>query len=350
VRRLAARVLAASVVLCTGTSATLGAQQLPLLRSLPQAPGAGGCTAGPVTRPAADQREQARRLGESAAQSLLGGELTQARELLRRAVALDPSSAELTYRLARTLEDLGDEGGAADGYCRLRALDAPADARADADTRLAAIVARRGRTTGEAGTSFRDGVARFEAGDLTGADAAFSRAITAAPTLAPAYYDRAITRLARGRDADALADFDRYARLAPTAVNADLRRARDVLRRGRYSPGTALAAGLLPGGAQLYTSRAGMGLVVGLVAAAGAYLVVDGQEEFRERTAIDPFGNPYTFRDPNPTTAYPRRGIGLGVIGVAVVGGAIEGFLHARQGRSAVEALRSRLRVGTAAP
>ena len=347
-RRIVPRLAAALVAAGLGV-APVGAQGLALLRGPDASSEAAACApAPPVTRPAADRREAARRLGESAAARLLAGELVQARDFLRQAIAIDPSSAELTYRLARTLDELGDEAGAIEAYCRLRGLDAPAEARTDADERLAALTERRGRTDGAAQASLADGVARFDTGDLAGAEAAFSRVIGATPTFAPAYYDRAITRLARGRDAEALADFDRVARLSPNLVNADVRRAQDVLRRGRYSPGSALAAGILPGGAQLYTGRPATGLVVALVAAAGAYFVIDGQSEYLTRTATDPFGNTYTFRDPNPTVTYPRRGVGLGVIGAAIVGGAIEGFLHARQGRSAVDALRARVRVTTA--
>ena len=345
-RLVAAAALAAATVLGGGR---LPAQGLALLRTPPPAASVGPCPAPtPVAAPTADQRAQARRLGETAAASLIGGELAEARDLLRRATALDPASADLTYRLGRTLEELGDAAGATAAYCRLRELDAPADARADAEQRLGALAASAAPAAASPGATFADGVTRFERGDLAGADASFTSVIAGSPDYAPAYYDRALTRLARGRDAEALADFDRYARLAPSAVNAELRRTQDVLRRGRFSPGAALAAGMLPGGAQLYTGRPARGLLVALVAAAGAYLVLDEQSEFRTRTALDPFGNPYTFPDPNPTITHPKRGLGLGVIATALVGGALEGYFHARGGRSAVDALRARVRASAA--
>jgi tetratricopeptide (TPR) repeat protein len=312
-------------------------------------PGPAGAARPAPATPSAERREEARRRGADAATSLLAGDARQARVLLDRAVALDPTSAELAYRLARAHEDVGDVASALAVYCGLRARAPDAAAAADAEERVRALAGRAGaQPVDTVSRHFAAGVERFDGGDYAGADAAFTRAIEAAPALAPAYFDRALSRLARGRLPDALADFDHYARIAPDGLDAAARRARDVLWRGRHEPGTALAAGLVPGGAQFYTDRPVAGVLVALAAAAGVYLSLEGRDVFQQRTAVDPFGNPYQYTDPNPTRTHPRRGLGIGVSAAAILVGAIEGFLHARSGRSAVEALRGRLRAGAA--
>jgi tetratricopeptide (TPR) repeat protein len=275
---------------------------------------------------------------------MLAGETRQARDLLRRAVALDPDATELAYRLARAHEDLGDVPAALAVYCGLQARAPDERAAADAGERMRALVGRAGAAPVDTvAQHFSAGVREFDGGDFRAADAAFTRAIEAAPGLAPAYYDRALARLARGALADAIVDLDRYARLSP-GPDAAAERARDVLRRGRRDPNTVLAAGLIPGGAQFSTGRPGTGALVALATVAGIYLALDGRAEFQRRTAIDPFGNPYEYTDPRPTQVHPRRGIGISLAGAALIGGAIEGFLRAREGRSAVDALRAGLR------
>lgn len=329
---------------------TAGAQRPALLRASPAPPGA-VCPA-PMARAAAPgtrARGEANRLAEAAGVRILAGDLATARDQLRRATALDPTSTELAYRLARTYEDLGDARSAADEYCRVLDLNAPVAERGEAESRLQLLAARLGAVPapGPAAT-FEDAIARYDAGDLEGADAAFSATVAGAPAFAPAYLDRALTRIQRGRAEQALADIEQFGRLAPRQVTPDVRRTAELLRRGRFSPATALAAGLLPGGAQIYTRRPQHAVVLGLIAASGVYLAVDGRATHRRLTAVDPFGNPYEYVDPNTTIEHPRRTLGLSVAGLAVLGGALEGYLYARGGRLDLAALAARLRAAPA--
>ncbi|HEU4629956.1 MAG TPA: hypothetical protein VFS08_09415 [Gemmatimonadaceae bacterium] len=326
---------------------TAAAQRPTLIRELP-APIRAVCPA-PAPRgpaPGASARAESQRLAEAAGVRVLAGDLSAAREQLRRATALDPTSTELAYRLARTYEDLGDARAAADEYCRVLDLDPPAAERGEAETRLAELAARLGAIPAPGpAAAFEDAIARYDAGDLPGAEAAFTAAVTGAPGFAAAYLDRALTRIQRGRAEPALEDLERFARLAPRQLTPDLRRTADVLRRARFSPATALAAGLLPGGAQLYTDRPQHAAVLGLVAAGGLYLVFEQRATHRRVTAVDPFGNPYEYVDPRATIEHPRRGLGLSIAGLAILGGALEGYLYARGGRVAFDALAARLRV-----
>ena len=300
--------------------------------------------------PSASARAEASRLADAASTRALAGDLGAARDQLRRAIALDPTSSELAYRLARAFEDLGDARRAADEYCRVLDLNAAGPDRGEAEARLGQLAERLGALPAPGpAASFADAIARYDAGDLDGAEAAFSATVAGAPAFAPAYLDRALTRIQRGRAEQALADLERFGRLAPRQVTPEVRRTQEVLRRARFSPTTALAAGLVPGGAQLYTRRPQRAVLLGLLAAGGAYLALEEQTTHRRLTAVDPFGNPYEYLDPNPTIEHPRRTIGLSVAGLAILGGAIEGFLYARGGRLDLEALAARLRGATAA-
>lgn len=328
-RTIACAALVAAATLPTGASA----QALTLLRAF-QPPLAAACAGVPVpTPPAVDpgRRAEAARLGEAADVSLLAGELTQARDALTRAAALDPASAELAFRLGRTHQELGDDRAAIDAYCRARTLALPPAERAEAEERLQALATRLGAVpTDVAARSFAAGVARYESGDVAGADEAFTAAIAASPGLAAAYHDRALTRIRAGETAGALADLDAYARLAPGAVTPALRDARAVLRRGRHSPSAALAAGLVPGGAQFYTGRPGRGAVLAAIAATGVYLGLRKTPVAVERTAVDPFGNVYTYIDPTGGTKYEGRTLGGTLFLVSALGGMAEGYAFAR--------------------
>jgi tetratricopeptide (TPR) repeat protein len=338
-RRLAAVLAAAAVGVLPGVAA---AQSLTLLRAFqpPLAAACGSAPALPAATPDAARRAEAVRLGEAADVHMLAGELTQARDALRRAVALDAASAELAFRLARTYEELGDDRAAVAAYCRARALDLPPTERAEAEERVQAIAARLGAVPTEAAArSFAAGVSRYESGDVAGAEAAFTAAIAAAPGVAAAYHDRALARIRRGETNGAIADLDAYARLAPAAMTPALRDARAVLRRGRHSPSAALAAGIIPGGAQLYTGRPGRGALLAAIAAAGVYLAVDGTPVAVERTATDPFGNEYTYLDPTGATKYEGRALGGTMFVLSLLGGMLEGYFHAREGQVDVRRL-----------
>ncbi len=334
-RRRAGVAIAAIATL--GAAGDAGAQALTLLRAF-QPPLAAACgpagTPPPAAAPAAAPRAEAARLGETADVHLLAGELVQARDALRRAATLDPASAELAFRLARTHEELGDDRPAVAAYCRARALGLPPAERAEAEERVQALAERLDAVpTDAAARSFAAGVARWESGDVAGAEAAFGAAIAAAPGVAAAYHDRALARIRQGEVGGALADLDTYERLAPTAMTPALRDARAVLRRGRYSPGAAVAAGLVPGGAQLYTGRPGRAALLVAIAATGAYLALDGRPVAVERTAVDPNGVEYTYVDPAGATKYEGRALGGTLVIMSLLGGMAEGYFHAREGR-----------------
>src|SRR5215216_4903095 len=68
------------------------------------------------------QRQEAERLAAAASQSEILGDNAVAFEYLRRASLLDPSSLEISYHLARTLQELGKTREALSTYCQYAAV------------------------------------------------------------------------------------------------------------------------------------------------------------------------------------------------------------------------------------
>jgi tetratricopeptide (TPR) repeat protein len=314
---------------------------LALKRAIPPLPARAACPAPSPVRPPTDaQRRQARALAQRGQQAAILGDRASARDQLRQAVALDPSDADLAYQLARADEMTGASAEAAREYCRFLALAPGAPEAAEARDRLATLARPSGaeNAANPAVTAFQQGIALYDAGRMAEAETAFSAAIAARPDWADAHYDRALVRSARHDTSGATSDFERYLRLKPEAEDRALVVARiDPLRPApavNLSPGRALALGLvIPGGGQFYTGRPGRGLLAlaGSGAALGCAFRQSTSSTNVQETALDPFGNPYTFTSVRQTTTHPCLAGGLTAAGVIAVASAVDAFHFARR-------------------
>jgi tetratricopeptide (TPR) repeat protein len=309
-----------------------------LKRGMPvvaQRPACPTTTAAP--RPAtAAQRRQARELAQRAQQSAILGDRTAARDQLRQAATIDPANPDLAYQLARAQEAVGATDDATAAYCRFLALAPNAPEGAEARERLAGLARNAQPAISERVLApFRAGISAYEAGRYAEAETGFSNAIAQQPDWADAYYDRALTKVVRGRREQAIADLQQYLRLRPEAEDRQAVIARiNTLRGSPLSPATALTLGLvIPGAGQMYTGRPAFGVIT-LAAAGGAlaYALKSGPvtKEFVVNPK-DPFGNPLPpFIDTRTETGRPHLVPGLAAVGVIAGVTAIEAFVHAR--------------------
>lgn len=312
--------------------APLAAQGLAPKRQAVEAPRACVAAAAPAA-PAPARREEAVRLAAAADQAAILGDDGEARDLFRRAAALDPTDASVAYRLARLHEDLGEPASAAAEYCRYLAL-APESADAP---EVAARAARLGpvRDPGResAAARFAEGVRSLDRGESARALDAFDAALRARPDWPEAHYNRALALLGAGRGEPAAAALESYLRYSPAAPDAaQVRAAVRALRRPvpAFTPEGSLARGLLlPGLGQFHTRRPALGAAV--LAGAGAALLaaLRSEEVTRTGTALDPFGNPYpySYRD----TERPALGVGMGAAAAITLAAAAEAYLYARR-------------------
>ncbi|MDZ7779459.1 MAG: tetratricopeptide repeat protein [Gemmatimonadota bacterium] len=324
----------------------LQAQDLPFSRDYPGA--------APYECPAFDEpevagaeaRTQAAQLASSAAQSVILGDLARAQAMLDRATELDPASADLAYRRARVLEDLGERSDALTEYCRAIALAGDGSGARDAEERLQALVEAEYSALPE------DAIAEMEAGleaverDALGeALSAFEAATDEAPNWAAAVYNRAVALDRSGRSADASRAFSRYLDLRPEApdaiaVSRRIGQLQSEALRDVPSPGAALALGVLaPGMGQFYSGRPLGGLTVLTLtggAVAAGFLIQE--EEVRCVGTVEPGGGCPPDQVVSRETSRPYFTASLAAAaGVAVVG-AVEAFFSARGRRSRVEA------------
>ncbi len=300
-------------------------------------------------------------------QAGLRGDHIGARLLYRQASFLDPANPIIPYRLGVTLEELDEPDSARIEYCRYLALDpSAADALEVADRvrRLAEESVAADEPWRQAVT---EGVAAFDAARYADAAAAFTRAINVQPDYADGYYNRAVTRIVSGANAEASADLARYLEMEPLAADAGAVRAQlNALRptiavatpsepspaappaspsqpafreiqpdiRIPPAPGSVFARGVVvPGLGQYSTGRPVLGTLV-LGAAAGA-VWFGLQEEIgvERRSSTDPFGNAYSYNV--SVNERPNFMVGVGAAaGIALIG-AIESALHARSVRAA---------------
>jgi len=290
----------------------------------------------PPKAPTNEQRRRARDLAERGQQAAILGDSVSARDQLRQAAQLDPTDPDLAYRLARANETSGAADDAAKEYCRFLALAPSAPETTEAREKVATLA--RPVVNGQAAAAeatFRTGIAAYERGQMTQAEAAFNSSIKSQPDWADAYYDRALVLVQRGQREAAVRDFEQYLRLKPEADDRTMVVARiNTLRRSPLSPVNALAMGIVvPGAGQFYTGRPVQGLV-SLIAAGGA-VAYGIQQKTRtitvEQTATDPFGNPYTFTTTRLKTDRPNLVPGVAVAGAIAVGSAIEAYLFAHK-------------------
>jgi tetratricopeptide (TPR) repeat protein len=335
----AALVIAAAA--CCTAASVAGAQRLaptePLLRGAPPVATRAACAPfTPPQAPSAEQVRQAQDLAQRGQQSAILGDRVAARDQLRRASALDPSNADLSYQLARAEESTGNDAGATTAYCRFIALAPDTPEAAEARARLAQLMlGTRQADSLRAAATFDRAVAAYEQGRLDSADVAFTSALSLAPDWAAAYYDRGVVRRVLGRRADAASDFQQYLRLEPDASNRDAVTARVAeLQEQPLSPARALTLGLvIPGAGQFYAGRPVRGALT-LIGTGVALACGMSQRESMQavqQTAQDPFGNPYTYTVNRRVTERPCRTPGFTAAGVIAVVSAIDAFRFARR-------------------
>lgn len=316
------------------------AQQLTLKREIPGGD-ASSCPPFPSpSEPTQEERTEARRLASDADQALILGEPGRARDLLARAIEMDPASPDLGYRYARTLEEMGADAQAVDEYCRVLALDSGGEELGDASARLRGILEReRAQIPGEALMAFEEGIGEVDDGHFEEAFRSFESAWQEAPSWAAAVYNRGILGTRLGRVEGAAADFQRYLELRPDAEDAvavsqvigELRGLSDL-----PGPATALTLGLVfPGAGQFYSGRAWGGVTV-LTMAAGAVAagflieevsvrcvgtVASGEDCPPDRIVGEESDTPYIVH-------------GLAAAGAVALVGAVESFFRARGRRA----------------
>lgn len=315
------------------------AQDLPLKREIPGLEPFRCPAPSSDASPSPEARRQAASLGESATQAVILGDRERARDLLARATELDPTAADLAFRYARVLDEMGEGSDALIHYCRTVALDADQVDASDARARIRELVAaERPDLAPAAIASFRSGVSRADAGRLEAALQSFHRAVEEAPEWAEAVYDRGVVYARLDRRDEAVADLRQYLRLRPQATDAMLVSERiGQLQRTATgpSPGTALTLGvLLPGMGQFYSGRTLGGLtVLSLVGGSVAAALLIEEVEVTCRTDLGPDGAcpDGQVLDEEVTRPYLARGLGAAAL-VSVVG-AVEAFLRLRNRR-----------------
>jgi tetratricopeptide (TPR) repeat protein len=312
--------------------APLAAQGLAPKRPPPEdARGCPAVAAPGATSPA--RRDSAEALVAEASEAAILGDDGSARDLFRRAAALDPTDASVAYRLARLHEDLGDRAAAVGEYCRYLVL-APESADApEVAARAARLAPPPNPARQRAGTSFREGLRSLDRGDGAAAETAFSAALQARPDWPEAHFNRGLALLGGADPEPAAAALESYLRLSPSAPDsADVREAIRALRRPTvaYSPRTSLTRGLvMPGLGQFHTRRPVLGAAV-LGGVGAALLFGMRQEEVtRTATAADPFGNSYQYR--YRATERPSLAAGIGGAVAITLAGAAEAYLYARR-------------------
>jgi tetratricopeptide (TPR) repeat protein len=320
------------------------AQDLALKRSAVR-PRPNACPAiAPPRQPAPDQRDEARQRATLGQEAAIVGNQRAAREQLQRAAQLDPTNEDIAYQYGRTLEDSGTPVEALREYCRYLALAPAGGDAADVRARVAALAppAPSASVPDRATPEFAAGLTSYDQRRYADAERAFGRAITEAPTWPEAHYNRAMAHLAQREPAKASVDLRRYLELRPDAPDrvSVLNRLDLIERPVPYTPGGALARGIIPGFGQFYTRRPLLGTAVLAVAGSGAAYALQSvrRTELQERPGffIDITGKRQDYIDTVQVTVteYPHRTVGLAIAGGLTVAAAIEAFSYARRVRT----------------
>ena len=318
------------------------AQQLPVKRTLASAAPTGCATLlTPVssTSPAGDDAET-RRLISAGQEASLQGEHGAARDAFAQASKRNPQNAVVAYYLGREHEFLSANTDAVKEYCRYLQLSPNARDADEVRGRIVRLVpASQLARVDEARANFSSGVALLERRQYIAADSMFGSIAVTLPNTPEVYYNRGLSRAARGERTLAIQDFQRYMDLSGnppdrSAINAAIPRFPDRV----YSPGGALGAGLVfPGAGQMSTGRPFIG-VAALAAVAGAIVWGMMEEEgFEVHTFQDPFGNTYV--DSLPVTTKPNVTIAAITAGAVWAGSAFEAMTYARRTRARAESI-----------
>lgn len=307
------------------------AQELRLERDVPLV--WGGCPPGGgqnTKSPTLEQRQEAERLAAAATQSAILGDNAAALDYLQRASLLDPSSLEISYHLARTLQELGRTAEALAAYCRSAAIGGEAPEIKDVHERIAALAAVT--VTSAASLAFKTGIAHFDAGRLPEAEAAFSQAMIAAPSWPAPIYNRAVVRLALGRRDAASADARVYVNLGGDPAQVAGLVAVQAAAEPSSNASIVLIAGLVvPGLGHFVAGRPGRGALI--LGAAGGALAAGLSIQ---RTNVDCLSPPVDGRCPpeqvlRERTERPYLAAAIGIAVVAGVLGAIDAYGTARR-------------------
>jgi tetratricopeptide (TPR) repeat protein len=321
---------------------TVNAQSLAPKRSLatdsPQ-----GCAALIIplanTTAATDDAET-RRLISSGQEASLQGEHEAARDAFAQAARRSPNNAIVAYYLGREYEFLSASTDAVKEYCRYLQLSPGARDKDEVQGRIVRLVpASQLAQVDEARANFSSGVALLERRQVIAADSIFGSIAVRLPNAPEPYYNRALSRAARGERALATQDFQKYLDLTsnPTdrsTINAAVARMQDRV----FGSGQALGSGLvLPGMGQMSTGRPFFGVaVLGAVVGATIWGMAEKQG-FEVATFQDPFGNPYV--DSLPRTTRPNFVIAASAASALWVGSAIEAMSYARRSRARAESI-----------
>ncbi|MCC6318429.1 MAG: hypothetical protein IT361_12145 [Gemmatimonadaceae bacterium] len=340
-----AAALAAALIVATATRSNAQGFQL---KTALAAGGVTGCAAfeapTPTTTPPNPTAEaEAQQLIADGQDAALLGEHAVARDNFAKAATLVPSNARLAYYLGREYEALQDNTSAVRAYCRYLGL---ATTATDADEVRGRIVrltpANELARLEEARANFQSGVALLRRQQYAAADSVFGAVATTVPNAPEPYFNRALSRAARGERAIAMQDFERYLDLSPRAADqGTVRAAMSRLPDRVYGPGQAFGSGLLvPGLGQMNTGRPVLGvLTLGVVGGAIGFAWRQ-QEKTETQTFTDPFGNRYT--DTVTKVTRPRLVAGLATAGAVWLMAAIESSAYARRSRSRAAAIIAR--------
>jgi hypothetical protein len=147
----------------------------------------------------------------------------------------------------------------------------------------------------EARAQFRSGVTLLQQRQLVAADSAFGSVIRTLPGASEAYYNRALSRAARGARAAAMQDFERYMQLSPGASDhAAIRSTMARLQDRVWDASSVFFQGLIaPGVGQMATGRPIRGVMILAVSGGIAAAGLTSRSSLQTNEYRDPFGNPY---------------------------------------------------------
>ncbi len=289
--------------------------------------------------PSTDDTET-RQLMSAGQEASLQGEHTTARDAFAQAASRSPHNALLAYYLGREHEFLSSSTDAVKEYCRYLQLSPNARDADEVRGRIVRLVPRSQLAlVDEARANFSSGVALLERRQFIAADSMFGSITKQLPNEPAIYYNRALTRAARGERALATSDFQKYLELSGnppdrSAINAAVARLQDRV----FGSGQALGSGLaLPGLGQMSTGRPFLGVAI-LGAVTGAVIWGMTKEQgFEVATFQDPFGNPYI--DSLPRTTRPNFTIAAATAGLLWAGSAVEAMSYARRTHARAESI-----------
>jgi tetratricopeptide (TPR) repeat protein len=289
--------------------------------------------------PTEAQRRDARDMAQRARQSAIFGDAAAQLSQLRSAAALDPTDPNLAYELARAYEHAGVLSSAALEYCRFLSLAPSASEAPDVRAHVATLVRPEPDTVVTVeGTAFERGVGAYDKGQWADAEEFFTTVIRVDSMSAEAYYNRALVRALQQHHGAAADDYERYLQLRRDALDRELVVTRvNQLRAQRLSASQAFGLGMvIPGGGQFYTRRPVRGFLslAGVGAAAAFALTETKTSTTTTRTAVDPFGNQYSYSVTTPNKSRPYVVAGLGVAGGIALFSAIDAALYARSVRA----------------